>query len=196
MTSRVPSGHDDRSTRSVTSHTDETSPLEVSVSSWSPSGSSAVSHRPGSWLAVAIAADTAVWRRVTSWNPILLVFSHLRPDPRDQQFPIGPIIRCTYRRVSVQFSAVNSLRESTALRSRHQVQTPSAPQVPIRRSLGISWGFGATSSQDVSAGTFTDPTHVELTVGIARRDYRNVWVTLRRMGVDAGGFAVLRTHDT
>ena len=41
-------------------------------------------------------------------------------------------------------------------------------------------------SQDISAGTFTDPSHVELTVGIARKDYPTVWLALQPVTFDAG----------
>jgi len=52
-------------------------------------------------------------------------------------------------------------------------------------------------SQDVSAGTFTDPSHVELTVGIARKDYPTVWLALQPINPDAGdaGPALLVTTD-
>jgi len=53
-------------------------------------------------------------------------------------------------------------------------------------------------SQDVSAGTFTDPSHVELTVGIARKDYPTVWLSLQPINTGAGdaGAALLVTTDT
>ncbi len=56
----------------------------------------------------------------------------------------------------------------------------------------------SSSSENVSAGTFTDPTHVEMTVGIARRDYPNVWVALQPLGAGdaAGGPTLLHTTDT
>lgn len=41
-------------------------------------------------------------------------------------------------------------------------------------------------SQDVSAGTFSDPKHVELTVGIAREDYPTVWLALESITADVG----------
>jgi hypothetical protein len=41
-------------------------------------------------------------------------------------------------------------------------------------------------SQDVSAGTFTDPSHVELTVGIARKDFPTVWLALQPINPAAG----------
>jgi hypothetical protein len=53
-------------------------------------------------------------------------------------------------------------------------------------------------SQDVSAGTFTDPSHVELTVGIARKDYPTVWLALQPINPDAGdaGPALLVSVET
>jgi Anti-sigma-K factor rskA, C-terminal len=53
-------------------------------------------------------------------------------------------------------------------------------------------------SQDVSAGTFTDPSHVELTVGVARKDYPDVWIALQPIGTGArdAGQALLYTTDT
>ena len=52
-------------------------------------------------------------------------------------------------------------------------------------------------AQDVSAGTFTDPSHVELTVGIARKDYPTVWLALEPIDGGAGnaGPALLVTTD-
>ncbi|MCL1587767.1 MAG: anti-sigma factor [Actinomycetia bacterium] len=52
-------------------------------------------------------------------------------------------------------------------------------------------------SQDISAGTFTDPSHVELTVGIARKDYPTVWLALQPTNVNAGdaGPALLVSSD-
>ena len=52
-------------------------------------------------------------------------------------------------------------------------------------------------SQDVSAGTFTDPSHVELTVGIARKDYPTVWLALEPIdgGPGGAGPALLVTTD-
>ena len=53
-------------------------------------------------------------------------------------------------------------------------------------------------SQDISAGTFTDPSHVELTVGIARKDYPTVWLSLQPIDTGSGdaGPALLVTTDT
>jgi hypothetical protein len=52
-------------------------------------------------------------------------------------------------------------------------------------------------AQGVSAGTFSDPKHVELTVGISRRDYPTVWLALEPINSDAGvtGPAVLVSTD-
>jgi hypothetical protein len=52
-------------------------------------------------------------------------------------------------------------------------------------------------SKDISAGTFTDPSHVELTVGIARKDYPTVWLALQPISDGAGdsGPALLVTTD-
>jgi hypothetical protein len=52
-------------------------------------------------------------------------------------------------------------------------------------------------SQDVSAGTFTDPSHVELTVGIARKDYPTVWLALQPVNPAVGdaGPALLVSTD-
>lgn len=44
-------------------------------------------------------------------------------------------------------------------------------------------------SLDVSAGTFSDPKHVELTVGIARKDYPTVWLALEPINPDEGATA-------
>ncbi|MCZ7533871.1 MAG: anti-sigma factor [Acidimicrobiia bacterium] len=51
-------------------------------------------------------------------------------------------------------------------------------------------------STNVSAGTFTDPSRVELTVGIARKDYPNVWISLHPInaGTDPGP-ALLHSID-
>ncbi|MCL1600018.1 MAG: anti-sigma factor [Actinomycetia bacterium] len=51
-------------------------------------------------------------------------------------------------------------------------------------------------STDVSAGTFTDPSHVELTVGVARKDYPNVWVSLQPINAGAGGAGPALLHTT
>jgi hypothetical protein len=53
-------------------------------------------------------------------------------------------------------------------------------------------------SKDVSAGTFTDPSHVELTVGVARKDYPDVWIALQPIDTGAGdaGPALLHTTDS
>jgi hypothetical protein len=52
-------------------------------------------------------------------------------------------------------------------------------------------------STDVSGGTFIDPSLVELTVGVTRRDYPDVWISLDP--IDSGdigtGPAVLYTND-
>jgi len=52
-------------------------------------------------------------------------------------------------------------------------------------------------SQDVSAGTFVDPSHVELTVGVARQDYSKVWVALRPItpGSSDAGPPLLQSVD-
>lgn len=53
-------------------------------------------------------------------------------------------------------------------------------------------------STDVSAGTFTDPSRVELTVGVARKDYPSVWISLQPInsGVGKAGPALLHTTDS
>lgn len=52
-------------------------------------------------------------------------------------------------------------------------------------------------SQDVSAGTFSNPRHVELNVGIARQDYPMVWLALEPINSAAGvtGPALLVSTD-
>ena len=57
--------------------------------------------------------------------------------------------------------------------------------------------FSRTSG-DVSAGTFTDPSYVELTVGVSRKDFPAVWIALQPIGTDAAsaGQALLWTSDT
>lgn len=54
------------------------------------------------------------------------------------------------------------------------------------------------ASGDVSAGTFTDPTYVELSVGVSRKDFPAVWIALQPIGMDAvsAGEALLWTSDT
>jgi hypothetical protein len=53
-------------------------------------------------------------------------------------------------------------------------------------------------STDVSAGTFTDPSRVELTVGVARKDFPDVWISLQPInaGVGNAGPALLHTTDS
>ncbi|NHZ71410.1 MAG: hypothetical protein GWP18_07185 [Proteobacteria bacterium] len=52
-------------------------------------------------------------------------------------------------------------------------------------------------SKDVSAGTFTDPSYVELNVGVSRKDYPDVWIALQPIDAIAGdaGPALLHTTD-
>lgn len=47
----------------------------------------------------------------------------------------------------------------------------------------------------ISAGTFLDPSQVELTVGVARKDFPRLWVTLEPLDADPGpsGITVLDT---
>jgi len=54
------------------------------------------------------------------------------------------------------------------------------------------------ASGDVSAGTFTDPSYVELTVGVSRKEFPAVWIALQPIGSDAAsaGQALLWTSDT
>jgi len=54
------------------------------------------------------------------------------------------------------------------------------------------------ASGDVSAGTFTDPSYVELNVGVSRKDFPAVWIALQPVGTDAAsaGEALLWTSDT
>ncbi|MFV1999271.1 MAG: anti-sigma factor domain-containing protein [Acidimicrobiia bacterium] len=54
------------------------------------------------------------------------------------------------------------------------------------------------ASGDVSAGTFTDPSYVELSVGVSRKDFPAVWIALQPIGTDAAssGQALLWTSDT
>lgn len=51
-------------------------------------------------------------------------------------------------------------------------------------------------STNVSAGTFTNPSRVELTVGVARKDYPNVWIALQEIDVGEPGPALLHTTDS
>lgn len=53
-------------------------------------------------------------------------------------------------------------------------------------------------SDHVSAGTFTDPSRVVLTVGVARKNYPDVWISLQPITTGAGnaGPALLRMIDT
>ncbi|GMQ98890.1 MAG: hypothetical protein BMS9Abin17_1422 [Acidimicrobiia bacterium] len=57
--------------------------------------------------------------------------------------------------------------------------------------------FSRTSG-DVSAGTFADPSYVELTVGVSRKDFPAVWIALQPIGTDAAsaGEALLWTSDS
>ncbi|MCL1595271.1 MAG: anti-sigma factor [Actinomycetia bacterium] len=50
-------------------------------------------------------------------------------------------------------------------------------------------------SKDVSAGTFSDPSYVELTVGVSRKDYPDVWIALQPIDAiaDDAGPALLHT---
>lgn len=53
-------------------------------------------------------------------------------------------------------------------------------------------------SGDVSAGTFTDPSYVELSVGVSRKDFPAVWIALQPIGTGTAseGQALLWTSDT
>jgi len=52
-------------------------------------------------------------------------------------------------------------------------------------------------SKALSAGTFVDPSRVELNVGVARKDYPDVWIALQPIATGAGeaGPALMRTTD-
>jgi len=56
----------------------------------------------------------------------------------------------------------------------------------------------SNSSGDMSAGTFTDPSYVELSVGVSRKDFPAVWIALQPIGAvtASSGQAVLWTSDT
>lgn len=73
-----------------------------------------------------------------------------------------------------------------------------APDLGVAPNGFVYQLWFTSGSTNISAGTFSDATRVELTVGVSRKDYPAVWISLQPVadGPTIPGPALLYTPDT